>query len=160
MDTPIKPVRIVQPGEGRMLWVLGNHQTHKLTGADTDGRVFIWEERVPPQGGPPPHRHLREDEVFYVVAGELTFFSNEGAAKVGPGTLVQLPKGSVHTFTNTGDTEALALVMTAPAGFEHYFTAIGTPAAVGEAVPPVTPEAVEHALAAAPLHNIAFELPR
>jgi quercetin dioxygenase-like cupin family protein len=160
MDTQTPAVRVVQPNEGRMLWVLGNHQTHKLTGDDTDGNVFIWEERVPPQGGPPPHRHLAEDEVFYVLAGELSFFSDEGATKVGSGTLVHLPKGSVHTFKNTGATEAVALVLTAPAGFERYFAAIGTPAAAGEAAPPVTPEAVEHALAAAPLHNIAFELPR
>lgn len=159
METQAKPVRIVHPGEGRTLWVLGNHQTHKLTGDDTEGRLFIWEERVPPQGGPPPHRHLAEDEVFYVLAGELTFFSDGGAVTAGPGTLAQLPKGSVHTFKNTGDIEALALVMTTPAGFEHYFAAIGTPAAKGEAAPPVTPEAVERALAAAPLHNLEFVLP-
>ena len=159
METQTKAVRIVKPGEGRQLWVLCNHQTHKLTGADTDGKLFIWEERIPPQGGPPPHRHLAEDELFYIIAGELTFFSDEGASRVGPGTLVQLPAGSIHTFKNTGDTEARALVMTAPAGFEHYFEEIGTPATDDEEAPPVTPEAVERALAAAPRHNLQFELP-
>ena len=159
MDTQRKMVRMVKPGEGRTLWVLGNHQTHKLTGEDTNGKLFIWEERVPPQGGPPPHRHLADDEWFYVLAGELTFFSDEGPAPAGPGTLIQLAQGGVHTFKNTGDTEAHLLVMTAPAGFEQYFAAIGTPAVDGEAAPPVTPEAVERALAAAPLHNLEFVLP-
>jgi quercetin dioxygenase-like cupin family protein len=150
---------MVKPGEGRKLWVLGNHQTHKLTGNATGGKLFIWEERVPPQGGPPPHRHLAEDELFYIISGELTFFSDEGAAQAGPGTLIQLVQGGVHTFKNTGDTEARLLVMTAPAGFEHYFAAIGTPAVDGEAAPLVTREAVEHALAAAPSHNLEFVLP-
>ena len=93
METQRKMVRMVKPGEGRTLWVLGNHQTHKLTGEDTNGKLFIWEERVPPQGGPPPHRHLADDELFYVLAGELTFFSDEGPAQAGPGTLVQLAQG-------------------------------------------------------------------
>lgn len=159
MQTQVESVRIVKPGEGRKLWVLGNHQTHKLTGADTGGKLFIWEERVPPQGGPPPHRHLAEDELFYVLGGEITFFSDEGATQAAPGTLVLLPKGCLHTFKNTGDTEALALVMTAPGGFEDYFAAIGTPAVDGENAPPVTPDVVERALAAGPAHNLAFELP-
>jgi quercetin dioxygenase-like cupin family protein len=159
METKIESVRIVKPGEGRKLWVLGNHQTHKLTSADTDGKLFIWEERVPPQGGPPPHRHLAEDELFYVLSGEITFFSDAGAVVAGAGTLAQMQKGSLHTFKNTGDTEALMLVMTAPGGFEDYFAAIGTPAADGEVAPPVTPDLVERALAEGPAHQLQFELP-
>jgi mannose-6-phosphate isomerase-like protein (cupin superfamily) len=128
------------------------------SGAETGGKLFIWEEQVLPQAGPPPHRHLAEDELFYIISGELTFFSEHGAAEAGPGSLVQLAKDAVHTFKNTGDSEVLVLVMTAPAGFEHFFTAVGTPAVDGKAAPPVTPEPVERALAAAPLHNLEFEL--
>lgn len=159
MQTQTKTARIVKPGEGRKLWVLGNHQTHKFTGDETDGKVFIWEERVPTQGGPPPHRHLAEDELFYIISGEITFFSDGNATLAGPGTLVQLPEGNVHTFKNMSDTEAVMLVMTAPAGFEHYFEAIGTPATDGESAPPVTPEAVELALTTASRHNLEFVLP-
>lgn len=159
METHTEMVRIVRPGEGRSLWVLGLHQTHKLTGADTNGKLFIWEERVPPQGGPPPHRHLAEDELIYVIAGEITFYGPGGAVQAGPGTLAQLLKDGVHTYKNTGDSEALLLAMTAPAGFEQYFDAIGAPVVAGEDAPAVTPEAVERALALAPLHNLQFELP-
>jgi uncharacterized cupin superfamily protein len=159
METQTEAVRIVRPGEGRKLWVLGQHQTHKLTGADTEGKLFVWEERVPPQGGPPPHRHLAEDEIFYIISGEITFYSEQGSVQAGPGTLAQMLKGGLHTFKNTGDTEARLLVMTAPAGFEHYFAAVGTAADDGRAAPPVTPEVVERALSAAPSHNLEFVLP-
>ena len=56
MQTQTQPIKVVQPGEGNHLWVLNIYQTHKLTGDDTNGALFIWEDRVPPEGGPPCSR--------------------------------------------------------------------------------------------------------
>ena len=56
-----------------MVAVAGDVYTLKLAGADTGGRCSLLEFVVPPGGGPPPHVHTREDEAFYVTAGELTF---------------------------------------------------------------------------------------
>ena len=61
------------PDEGRMLWVVGELLPLKLVGSDTDGAFALLEEVTPPQGGPPPHMHTREDETFYVLEGELEF---------------------------------------------------------------------------------------
>jgi hypothetical protein len=35
-----------------------------VTGAETGGAYFAMEAFVAPGGGPPPHRHSREDETF------------------------------------------------------------------------------------------------
>jgi uncharacterized cupin superfamily protein len=54
-----------------MLWVVGELLTFKIGGQDADGAFAFVEEVTPPQGGPPPHLHTREDETFYVLEGEL-----------------------------------------------------------------------------------------
>jgi quercetin dioxygenase-like cupin family protein len=159
MATQVEQVRVVGPGEGRALWVLSNHQTHKLSSAETNGAFSLWEERVPPQGGPPPHRHMAEDELFYVLAGELTFWSEQGEVRAGPGAVAYIPRGSLHSFKNTGTSEALAFVLVTPGGFERYFEAVGTPAIDHVNGPEVTPATVERLLAAAPAHDLVFELP-
>ncbi len=38
------------------------------------GQYALWEAIVPPGGGPPPHTHSREEEGFYVLEGEITFY--------------------------------------------------------------------------------------
>ena len=62
---------ILRAGEGRAAWVVGDLYTVKASGADTGGAFALIEVLVPPQSGPPPHVHSREDEAFYVLEGEF-----------------------------------------------------------------------------------------
>jgi mannose-6-phosphate isomerase-like protein (cupin superfamily) len=61
----------VTEGEGRMLWVVDELMTFKVSGEDTGGAYALTDSVVPPGGGPPPHIHHREDEAFWVLEGEL-----------------------------------------------------------------------------------------
>lgn len=158
MQTQTQPIKLVRPGEGNHLWVLNIHQTQKLTGDDTNGALFIWEDRVPPEAGPPPHIHHVQDEIFYVLEGQIAFFGEDGAVEGGPGTLVFVPRGTVHAFKNVGKTDARMLITMTPAGFERYFTAIGEPVVDPAIAPEVTPEVIGRLLAAGPAHNIEFIL--
>jgi quercetin dioxygenase-like cupin family protein len=47
--------------------------------------------------GPPPHRHVW-DESFFVLSGSVEFSINGKADLCGPGTLVHLPAGTVHSY--------------------------------------------------------------
>jgi quercetin dioxygenase-like cupin family protein len=47
--------------------------------------------------GPPPHRH-DWDESFYVLNGEIEFLCEGEAHVCEPGTLVHVPRGTVHGF--------------------------------------------------------------
>ena len=47
--------------------------------------------------GPPPHRHLW-DESFFVLSGSVEFSIDGKAGLCGPGTLVHLPAGTVHSY--------------------------------------------------------------
>jgi quercetin dioxygenase-like cupin family protein len=47
--------------------------------------------------GPPPHKH-DWDEAFYVLRGEIQFLCDGQAHVCLPGTLVHIPRGTVHAF--------------------------------------------------------------
>lgn len=158
MQVEQRTVTILGPGEGRPIWVVDTLHVDKLSGADTNGGLYVFEARVPPGGGPPPHIHHAEDEIFYVLRGAVTFFADGAERSLGPGSLVHIPRGTAHTFRNSGGVEALMLVMTTPAGLEQYFSAVGTPA-VDATPPPVTEETIGRLLAGAPAHNLEFVLP-
>jgi quercetin dioxygenase-like cupin family protein len=48
--------------------------------------------------GPPPHRH-DWDEAFYVLKGEIYFLCDGKGYICTVGTLVHVPRGTVHGFT-------------------------------------------------------------
>ena len=47
--------------------------------------------------GPPPHSH-DWDEAFYVLSGEIQFLCDGQAHVCLPGTLADIPRGTVHGF--------------------------------------------------------------
>jgi len=64
--------KIVPPGGGKTLHILGDDVTSVVVGADTRGAYAVQQQETQPGGGPPLHRHSREDEGFTVLAGDLT----------------------------------------------------------------------------------------
>jgi quercetin dioxygenase-like cupin family protein len=78
-------------------------------------------ELTPPGGGPPPHSHSREDEVFTVLEGEYELLSEGQWIKVPVGEPVFGPRGHVHTFRNLGSTPGQMMIFISPAGIEKFF---------------------------------------
>ena len=93
----------------------------KVTAQDTRGAYTFGESIVPPQTGPEPHRHSREDEAWYVFDGQLEIRVGEHVMKAAPGTFVFAPRGIPHNYKNVGTTPAKVLVILAPAGLEKFF---------------------------------------
>lgn len=102
----------------------GDRVTFHLTGEDTGGAYCLFTLIAPPGGGPPPHRHDREDEWFLVEEGRAEFLKNGEWVEVPTGSAVFAPKGTVHSFRNVGETPLRLLIQTAPAGFERFFAAM------------------------------------
>lgn len=75
---------------------------------------------TPPGGGPPPHKHDHEDELFYVLEGRASFLAEGKWTDALPGSAAFMPKGSVHTFKNAGDTPLKLVVTVSPSGFEKF----------------------------------------
>jgi len=151
---------IRKPHEGRTIAVVGDVYRFLATGEETDGRYALWEAIVPPGGGPPPHVHSREEEGFYVLEGEITFFIGDQRLVASAGTFANMPIGSQHSFTNETDRPAKMLISVAPAGLEKMFFEVGRPVPQGAttAARP-TKEEIDMLLAAAPRYGVTIRLP-
>jgi quercetin dioxygenase-like cupin family protein len=125
------------PADGEALWFLGGLTTIKASGSQTGGRVAVTEQLAPRGTGSPLHVHHREDEWFYVIEGELTFWV-AGETIVAPaGSFVYGPRDIPHTFIVSSE-KARFLLVIEPAGFEDFTRALSEPAARLEIPPPPT----------------------
>jgi quercetin dioxygenase-like cupin family protein len=144
---------------GRAFWGPGDHYTFLVTGAESGGAYFAMEALVPPGGGPPPHIHTREDETFYLLEGNVEFLLGDRTVVAGPGDFVNVPRGTVHRFQNTGTETARLLLTFTPAGIEHWFEET-LDRAPNEVRPEDTPDNIEEVAAryaaAAPRYGIEF----
>ncbi|AOX00097.1 hypothetical protein BJP34_12155 [Moorena producens PAL-8-15-08-1] len=107
--------------------ISGGVYTFLATGEDTYGQYALFDFLVPPEAGPPPHIHTREDEVFYVVDGEINFQVGNQVFTGTAGDFIPYTRGQVHAFKNLGTEPARMLVIAAPAGLENFFRQAGQP---------------------------------
>jgi mannose-6-phosphate isomerase-like protein (cupin superfamily) len=80
----------------------------------------------PPGGGPPPHRHLGEEEIFTVISGEFDLFDGERWHPLKPGDVRLSPRGQVHAFRNSGKTDGKMMFITNGGGLDEYFAEISS----------------------------------
>jgi quercetin dioxygenase-like cupin family protein len=140
-------VAYVPPGKGRrLLWVMGEMVTCKVTSDQTSGAYSLFEITTRPGEGPPPHVQHWEDESFYVLEGKYEFLDEGRTIRAGVGSLIYVPRGNLHTHKNVGEGLGRMLVSQTPGGsHERFIEEIGEPA-TGEAVPPAAqkpPEVLE-----------------
>lgn len=115
------------PADDSLLQVAlsNNIYTYLTTGEDTNGQYVLFDSFVPPGGGPSTHLHTREDEVFYVVDGTITFQVGTEVFTGTAGDLIPYTRGQVHAFRNLGSESARLLLLAAPAGLEQFFLETG-----------------------------------
>ena len=121
METKEQKPIIVAASQGKVLSVMGETITCKISGDDTHGAYAVVEQVSPPQGGVPLHIHQREDEIFYILEGEYEICCGDQTFKATEGSLAILPRGVPHGFRNVGTTPGKILETITPAGFEKYF---------------------------------------
>jgi mannose-6-phosphate isomerase-like protein (cupin superfamily) len=145
------------------LWFLGTLQRIKLDGAQSDGRLGVYEGVMPHGAVPPLHSHP-QDESIYLLEGSLTVWIvppelveddwvGRCGERIGVGSLVYAPGGTPHTFRVESDTARL-LFLSTPAGIEDYVKALAEPArwpclqppSDGPRVPPARLREVEEEL--------------
>ena len=149
-------VKHVPAGSGPCFFGPGDQMTFLITGAESNGAMFVAETLVPPGGGPPPHIHSREDESFYLLEGTLTLTSGEQTMQASAGDFVFLPRGIMHTFKNIGDTHARMLIIVTPAGIEKFFEETFEPAEKGAEPGAMSQEMLMRFLSAAPRYGITL----
>lgn len=94
-----------------------NHWAERLRVAD----LSVGTYSIPAGGVDDQTPHL-EDEIYMVVRGRARLDTATGTADVGPGSVVYVPAGERHTFTQITEDLAL-LVIFAPAEGSRQGTA-------------------------------------
>ena len=115
-------VRIVGPHDGKAGMLGGIGVRFMIDGAESSGGFSLVEHPMPPRAlAAPMHRHSREDEYSYVLAGRVGADLGGQIVHGEPGDLIFKPRGQWHTFWNAGDEPASILEIISPAGFERFF---------------------------------------
>jgi quercetin dioxygenase-like cupin family protein len=108
-------------GEGEQLWFAGGGVfTMKATSAETGGAFFLFEDRVVRGKMTPMHLHPDEDELVYVIDGELLVHIDGAEHRVGAGGLFFAPRGQAHAFLVTSETAHLLCLQTPGSGEAFY----------------------------------------
>ncbi|HEY5361136.1 MAG TPA: cupin domain-containing protein [Streptosporangiaceae bacterium] len=115
----------LRPGQGPAYGFHGAHVVIKASGEDTDGQLAVMESTYPPGLSVPTHVHPGEDEMFYLLVGELTGYCGEDNWTARAGSFVFVPRDHPHGFTVTSTTPAAALVITGPPQLDRQIAAHG-----------------------------------
>jgi quercetin dioxygenase-like cupin family protein len=127
--------------------LVGDTYTILLSGKDTAGRFCLIDMHIPPNGGPPPHRHDFE-ESFILLEGEIeaTFRGTKSIAKAGE--TIHIPANAPHQFHNVSSQPLRLLCICSPAGQEDFFAQVGIPVATRTTPPPPLDAAAQAAFIA------------
>jgi quercetin dioxygenase-like cupin family protein len=117
---PMKPYAL-QDGQG---WTyhfaeLGVDFVVKVGEQGHGRRLAVFELTTRAGEEPPRHTHATEDEIFYVLQGQVAFFCGGERFEVADGGCAFLPRGIEHGYEITNADEARLLVLTAPAPDEE-----------------------------------------
>jgi mannose-6-phosphate isomerase-like protein (cupin superfamily) len=104
------------PGQTLENPITGERFTFTDTAASTDGELLAFELELGVGGAVPiPHVHPIQTERFEVVGGSVRFRTGLRTHVAGPGDVLEIAPGVVHSFANVGDEEARLRVEVRPA---------------------------------------------
>ena len=113
--------KIVKKDKGNVLNVIGDIQTHKISGSDTNNQIVEWVNNVAPGVGIPPHIHTKEDEIFRVLKGKVEMLVGDKVLILEEGDIAYAPKNVVHSWKIIGTENASMSTSAFPAGIEIMF---------------------------------------
>ena len=88
---------VLGPGEGLAYGFHGAGVVIKASGENTVGQLGVMESSYPPGLSVHTHLHPGEDEMFYMLAGELTGYCDEDRWTAEAGSFVFVPRGHPHS---------------------------------------------------------------
>jgi quercetin dioxygenase-like cupin family protein len=95
--------------------------------ADNNGAFDLVICKVRRGTEPPPHIHVREDEFFYVLSGEVWAYVESEVFAVRAGECMVLPRRRPHAWLITSE-EAHLILLVVPGGFLDAINKMNAPA--------------------------------
>lgn len=96
-------MQIIRNTEGESLKVLGDRVIIKLRAAESPYAMSVVHVEVPPGSGTPCVTHAREEEIYFVVEGELLMHAPGIKQVLKAGDLVHVPPKTPHGYRNATD---------------------------------------------------------
>jgi mannose-6-phosphate isomerase-like protein (cupin superfamily) len=130
METTTQHPYLAQPylsHQGEARWYGDSLFEFLVPSEATGGALSVFLATLVGSFSPPRHVHTREDEVFHVLDGDVTFDLDGRVLLAGPGTSVYVPRGTPHTF-RIDSSVARLLGVIAPGEFEQLFRNLSVPA--------------------------------
>ena len=134
-DNPSRRLTLAQPDNLPHIGLVGDTYTITVTGEQTGGRFCVIDMHIPPDGGPPPHRHDFE-ETFILLEGEMEATFRGKKSTVRAGETLNIPANAPHQFHNASPKSVRMLCICSPAGQEKFFMEAGVPVATRTTAPP------------------------
>ncbi|MGH7808143.1 MAG: cupin domain-containing protein [Thermodesulfobacteriota bacterium] len=126
-----KPI-LSAPNAGDQYRFPGTTFHHRVKSSETNGVFSVIELVTEPGQGVATHVHQHEDELVYILDGELEVTLGDQKMKAGPGIMALLPRGIPHGFTNVGKRPSRLLVVILPGKLDNYFVELGKLYTAGE----------------------------
>ncbi len=123
--------RIVRRGEGEAVSLGGLGVDFKVAGNATGGAFSIVEHPVEAGRLVPPHTHTREDELSYVIEGEMGARIGDEIVLAQVGDYVFKPRNVPHTFWNPGPAPLRIIEIIWPPDFDTFFRELAVLYAAG-----------------------------
>lgn len=114
---------LIAPGDGRFFSnPIGGAIALMVRDAATHGSLSVYDNVIPAHApGPRRRRHLRHDEIFYVITGTLAVEIEGETHTASAGSFVLIPRGMAHRPSNPTGEPAHMLLMFAPGGMDTFF---------------------------------------
>ena len=127
LQEAIQAAFLQQPKLENSIWYNGHTFSFLVEGSQTEGAFSMMHVYFRKGGEPPAHYHQHEDELFYVLEGELRFHIGDKKFIAKAGDMAYAPRMIPHNFALVTDT-AKALLIITPAGMETFFREFSVPA--------------------------------
>src|SRR5687768_4929626 len=99
--------------------------TFKVLSKSVNGSAAIVEHTLEARSiGAPMHKHTHEDEISYILEGQLSVIQDGEVQTAGHGEYIVKPRGIFHTFWNSTEERTRFLEIIVPGNFENYYAEI------------------------------------
>ena len=79
---------------------------------DAEQIALTWRQMPPGTGGRGSygHRHVTQEEIYFVISGTVTFKVGDDVFEAGPGTAVRIAATALRSVHNDGETDARLVI--------------------------------------------------
>jgi quercetin dioxygenase-like cupin family protein len=156
-NAPRRPYTLTTAAGGSAVSLYGIKFRFLARSAETLGAYAHVEVTILPRSGPRPHMHPEVEESFHVLSGTLTLRIDGTTVHAVSGDYINIPRGAVHGWQNTGSEPAVIHTLVVPGGMDDYFAEVGT-AMKDPRQPPPAPDPADLPRSAArgPAYGVYF----